>query len=229
MRSLILLHGAIGSATQLHPLAELLKPYYKVYTPGFTGHGGLPGTDQPFSIELFAADVLRFIEQEGIGQVSVFGYSMGGYIGMYLARHHPEKVDKLVTLATKYLWDGAIAAREVQMLEPAKIEQKIPAFAESLRTMHLPGDWKQLLHKTAAMMTALGNDSPLKPADYPLISTQAMLLLGDRDKMVSLDETLAVYKALPNACMGMLPATPHSLEQSNINALAGLLKDFLDR
>ena len=44
-------------------------------------------------------------------------------------------------------------------------------------------------------------------------------MLGDRDKMVSLDETVAVYKSLPNAEMCVLPNTPHPLEQADTGLL----------
>lgn len=227
MQPLLLLHGAIGASAQLKPLADSLGRAFRVYTPDFTGHGGKAGTDAPFTMALFAEDVLQYMAQEGLGKAAIFGYSMGGYVGMYLAKHYPEKVDKLITLATKYHWDEATAAKEVQMLNPEKIEQKVPAFAESLRKLHEPNDWKQLMGKTAEMMLALGKDNPLKPEDYATITTPAMLLLGDRDKMVTLDETLAVYKALPNARMGMLPNTPHPVEHVDVALLSFMVGSFL--
>lgn len=226
MQNLLLLHGAIGAADQLAPLAEKLSDNYKVHTLNFSGHGGREG-NKPFSIELFVADVLTFMEDRQLDTVSIFGYSMGGYVGMYLAKHHPGKVDKIVTLATKYEWDNTIAAKETQMLNPEKIELKLPAFAQALKDRHQPGNWKDLLHKTAAMMTAMGANSPLKTEDYSSIAIPALILLGDKDKMVGLDETIAVYRTLPNAQMGMLPATAHPIEQVNIELLSGMVKMFL--
>ena len=76
-------------------------------------------------------------------------------------------------------------------------------------------------------MLELGQHNPLKPEDYATIATPALVLLGDRDKMVSLDETLAVYRALPNARMGMLPGTPHPIEQVSTGMLAFFIKDFI--
>ena len=227
MQSILLLHGAIGASTQLKGLADVLADSYKVYTLDFTGHGGRPGNDAPFSIALFAGDVLQFMENERLDKVSIFGYSMGGYVAMYLALHHPEKIEKVITMATKYTWDEAIAAKEVLMLNPEKIEQKLPAFAATLAKMHAPNDWKLLLHKTAAMMTAMGNDNPLKPTDYPAIAAPVLLLIGDRDKMITLDETLAVYRALRAAAMGILPSTGHPVEQADTGQLATMIKRFL--
>jgi len=226
MQTLLLLHGAIGASSQLSVLAKSLSSNYIVHTPDFSGHGGKPA-DRPFSIELFAGDVLRFMEQQQLERVSVFGYSMGGYVGMYLAKNYPGKIEKVITLATKYHWDEAIAAKEILMLNPAKIEQKLPAFAATLAERHAPNDWKDMLNKTAEMMVALGNNNTLKIDDYTTIATPALILLGDRDKMVSLDETVAVYKALPGAQMGVLPGTPHPIEQVDTALLHFMITGFL--
>jgi pimeloyl-ACP methyl ester carboxylesterase len=128
---ILLLHGAIGAASQLLPLKALLTKSYKVHTLDFTGHGGKPFGNEPFSIKLFADDVISYMDEHQISKVNILGYSMGGYVGMYIAKHHPERIDKIITLATKYNWNETIAAKEVQMLNPEKIAQKLPAFAET--------------------------------------------------------------------------------------------------
>jgi len=45
--------------------------------------------------------------------------------------------------------------------------------------------------------------------------------------MVTLDETVAVYKQLPNAQLGVLPGTPHAFEQVNVSLLSRLIKEFV--
>jgi pimeloyl-ACP methyl ester carboxylesterase len=227
MQPLLLLHGAIGAADQLEPLAKALSDQYQVYAINFSGHGNQPFADEPFSMQLFANDVLRFMEQNGLEKISIFGYSMGGYVGMYLAKHHAEKIDKVITLATKFHWDAETAEKETQMLDPAKIETKVPAFAQALEKRHAGKDWKEVIAKTADMLKSLGADNTLKTDDYKNIQAQCLVLLGDRDKMVGLDETLAVYKMLPNAAMGMLPDTPHPIEQVDIDTLLFFIRNFI--
>src|SRR5690606_9090336 len=140
----------------------------------------------PFSISLFAADVLAYMDELQLQQVTIFGYSMGGYVALYLALQHPERVTKIVTLATKFHWDEATAAKEVQMLHAEKIEQKLPAFAESLKNRHAPNDWKDVLQRTADMLHSMGTQNPLPTEAYAGVQIPVLLLLGDRDKMVSL-------------------------------------------
>lgn len=229
--SLLLLHGAIGAASQLQPLAAQLAAHYDVHLPEFPGHGGTPLPEQPFSIALFAEATLQYIRQHELKEITIFGYSMGGYVALYLARQYPDLISRIITLGTKFHWDEATAAREVKMLDADIIIQKVPAFADNLARLHAPNDWKTVLQKTAEMLFGMGVDNPLKPTDYKDITTPSLIMLGDRDKMVTLPETVAAYNAIPGAQMAVLPGTPHPVEQVSLSLLtfflqpAGVLTD----
>ncbi len=224
--SLLLLHGAIGSSAQLKNIADKLSGRFDVHLFDFPGHGGkaLPAT--PFSISLFTDAVLRYIQSNELAQPSIFGYSMGGYIAMLLAKENPTLIKKIITLGTKFYWNEAVAAKEVKMLNAATIELKVPAFAAALQKMHAPEDWKQILERTVAMLTDIGKDSPLKDADYAAINTPSLLLLGEKDQMVSLEETEKVFAKLPHAKMMVLADTPHVIAQVDAELVAGKIGDF---
>jgi len=85
MQPIILLHGALGSANQLQPLAEALESNFEVHTFNFSGHGGRPFGNKQFSISLFSEQINEYMQVSGISRAPVFGYSMGGYAAMYLA------------------------------------------------------------------------------------------------------------------------------------------------
>lgn len=226
METLILLHGAIGASDQLMPLATALKAQYEVHMLDFSGHGN-SSSKEGFSIPLFANDVLNYMDQQGLETASIFGYSMGGYVALYLALHHPQRVKRIVTLATKFHWDEPTANKEIQMLDAEKIEAKLPKFAATLLQRHGGQDWKKVLQKTAAMMLSMGTHNPLNTSDYGLISHPCLLLLGDRDKMVTFEETRHVFQTLPNAQLAILPATSHPIEQVDIDLLLFYIKRFV--
>lgn len=227
MQAILLLHGAIGAADQLSLLEEELAGSFAVHRLNFSGHGGFPFAAENFSIKLFATEVITFLDKKGIASISIFGYSMGGYVAMYLAKYHPERVNKIITLATKFTWDETIAANERKMLNAEKIEEKLPAFAAALQKRHDPNNWKSVLEKTAAMLIEMGKDNPLKPGDYPTIPHPVLLMLGDRDNMVTLDETVAVYKNLSKAQLAILPSSAHPIEMVNQTRLAYEIRSFL--
>lgn len=227
MEHLIILHGAIGAADQLVGLAPYFNQEFEVHVLNFSGHGGVALPPNGFSISEFGKDVIDYMNDRGIASAHILGYSMGGYVGLYVARHYADRVVRVVTMATKFGWNEEIAAKEVLRLNAEKISAKVPAFAATLAARHMPNDWKEVLVLTAEMMLEMGRNNPLKMEDYNSIQQPVLLLLGDRDKMVTMEETLSVYRLLPNAQLGVLPGTPHPIEQVDIALLAHLAARFL--
>jgi esterase len=198
----------------------------------FYGHGGPAategnGSEKAFSIEGFAMQAASFLSGSGISEVNIFGYSMGGYVAMYMARHLNINIKKIITLGTKFHWDEAVAEKECKMLRPEVIEQKLPTFAQSLAQRHGTNEWKTVLNKTAEMLQQMGKLNPLQPNDYTHIALPSLIMLGDRDKMVSRDETIATFQSLPNAQLAILPGTQHPLEQADCSMIAWHIQRFL--
>jgi pimeloyl-ACP methyl ester carboxylesterase len=77
MKHILHLHGAIGSKDHFDLLTKSLSDYYMVHQFNFSGHGGKEMKDK-FSIELFADELMQWINEKQLDGLSVFGYSMGG-------------------------------------------------------------------------------------------------------------------------------------------------------
>lgn len=223
---LLLLHGALGSAAQLEPLQTQLTPHFTVQTLNFSGHGGKPPAGD-FSIAAFADEVLAFLNENKIQQVNIFGYSMGGYVALHLAKHYPERVGKIFTLGTKFDWNPATAEREVKMLNPAKIQEKVPLFAEALAKRHQPNDWKEVVTKTAAMLHDLGHGAALEAQDFTNIQHPVTIGIGSQDNMVSLEESEATANMIPNGRLLLFSEFKHPIEQANFTTLADAIELFI--
>lgn len=227
MRDLLLLHGAIGAKDQFESLKNALGDQYKIHTLNFSGHGGEPLQNE-FSIQNFAGEVLQFLDTHSIEKVDIFGYSMGGYVALYLAKWHPKRVGRIFTLATKFHWTPEIAQRETKMLDADKIAEKVPAFAAQLEKRHAPNDWKLVMQQTARMMIGLGADNPLQGEDYASIAIPVRISIGDKDQMVTLEETIGVYRQLPDATFIVFPNTQHPIEKVDVQRLAAELRLFFN-
>ena len=226
-KHLLFLHGAIGSGDQLIPLSHELKEEFHIHVIDFSGHGSNKNTVEEFSIQTFAKDVLNYLNENSIANCFVFGYSMGGYVALYLAKHFPEKILRVITLATKFNWDQEIAEKEIKNLNPEKIEEKVPAFAKALELRHGADRWKNVLHQTAAMMIKMGEKNPLDLKDYTGIEHDVLITIGDHDQMVTLEETVAVYRQLKNAKLFVVPNTKHPIESVNLKLMAFETRLFL--
>lgn len=223
MKKLILLHGALGAQSHFNELAEELSKSFEVYTLNFDGHGGKESSDD-FSIELFSQNLLDFIGENSLEQASIFGYSMGGYVALNAALLSPNKIGRIITLGTKFDWSLESAEKEVKMLNPTIIEEKIPQFAEKLKQEHQPQDWKLVMTKTAKMMLGMGNGLCINDKNFSKIEQDIILGIGSLDNMVSVDETARIAELLPNSKLVKLEGVKHPIDRIETAVLVNYIK-----
>ena len=144
---------------------------------------------------------------------------MGGYVTVWLALMHPQRIGKIITLGTKFDWSVASAEKEVRKLNTEKILEKVPAFARILEHRHAPNDWKELLKKTGDMMLSLGNNPQLTAENLKTIIHPVTIYLGDKDDMADRDFSEQVADWLPNGSFHLLHDTAHPIEKVDLNKL----------
>lgn len=223
-KDLLLLHGALGTKTLFDPIRQELADHFNVFDLDFSGHGGKPVNDE-FGMPLFAREILEFLDHHDLGAVHVFGYSMGGYAALWAARIHPERFLSILTLGTKFDWSPEAAEKEIRMLNPEKMEEKVPAFAARLKDLHDPGDWKKLVRHTADMMRELGSGKNLTDHDLKQIHVPVFVGIGDQDEMVSLFESRQAAGHLSNGQLTILPNTRHALDKTDPRTIASWIRE----
>ena len=227
--NLLLLHGAFGSASQLEGLKSALDNVYQVHVVELEGHGQTPSAGADYSMDRFVANVRDSMKSHAIERTAVFGYSMGGYVALKLAADSPELVSSVITLGTKLTWSPQTALHEISRLDPAKIRAKVPSFAVQLSQRHrgVAGGWETVLAKTSALMIELGDRPLVDPELMSRIQQPVRLMVGDRDVIVSVEETAAAVKNFPKGELVVLPNTYHPLEQVRVRLIASLIQDFV--
>lgn len=219
---IVLVHGALGHAGQMLELKNTLLTFgHQVHVVELSGHGKTP-QKEAFGIEAFAYQLQGYLQQNKLNQCHIFGYSMGGYVALWLAIQKPGILSKITTLATKYDWNPEQAHREAAMLDPDTLLQKAPAYAENLQMAH--GDaWRDLLGDTAKMMLELGENPLLGPAVLAEVKIEVNVLVGDLDRMVTQEESQTLAAALPNGRLRVLSGVKHPLEQVPVNVIVEAL------
>jgi pimeloyl-ACP methyl ester carboxylesterase len=225
MKSLILLHGALGTKDQMQSLAKILSDQFRTYTFDFSGHGGRSDITDPFSMELMTEDLHDFIKQNAIQDPLIFGYSMGGYVALYHALKYPSIISAIITLATKFDWSVENAEREVSQLNIDLMKEKIPDFVEVLKSRH-GKHWEKTIENTRELMLQLSKTKQLHAESLSKIQTKALICIGDKDKMVSLSESEQAAGNLVNATLHILPNTPHPFERVSLELLTQIISEF---
>jgi len=226
--NLILLHGALGSSNSFQSLIPELEKDFNLIVPDLRWHGTRTEEGSGFKMNDLVNDLDEIFQKNNLVNAHVFGFSMGGYVAISLALKRPELFNKIMTLGTKLDWKPEQAQKEINMLNPEKIQEKVPQFAQHLKSQH--GEhWSELCRQTADMMLNLANHPILKTNTIDELEAQIRLGLGDQDHMVSLDETITFFKALQNGELQVFPKTGHPIEKVDTKFLAQSIKDFISR
>ncbi len=222
MKHLVLLHGAMGSRSDFISLLPLLTAHYECHTLNFSGHGGEPFAPNA-GIAQYARELDACLENLGLQEVDIFGYSMGGYVALYSSAKGNHRIRSVVCVGTKFLWNEEEARKQQPGLSPAFLKEKAPGYVEQLIKAHGENNWERLLSQTANMMTELGAGAGLTDAMLHAIDIPVVLAVGDKDRMVTKEETFDTAGKIKGAVVRVLENTPHQLERIDPNLLLSLL------
>lgn len=137
----LMLSNSLG--TNLH-MWDLQMPefekHFRVIRYDRRGHGKSSVPKGPYTMERLGRDVLAILDALKIGKINWCGLSMGGMVGMWLAGHAPERVERLVlcctaaNFATSRPWlerAAAVRAGGTGSIAPAVVDRWFtPAFRQ---------------------------------------------------------------------------------------------------
>ncbi len=200
-RPLVLLHG--GGATPRESFAKQMRAFaiaHRVIAPEQVGHGRTPGLPGPLSYTRMMEDTAALLSALNLGPVDVVGFSDGGILGLMLAAHHPELVRRVVVSGANFSPDGV--SEEAQAFARARLMYPL-AVDHDLR--HEVSFEDKLMRLWAASPT----EEELSPTLLSRITHRVLVMAGDHD-VIKISHTFAIYDALPDARLWILPNTGHS-------------------
>ncbi len=224
---ILILHGALGSAAQMRPIADALTSLGATRVLEFPGHGDTLLDGCPFTLGGFT-DWLD--AQLGDSRPAVFGYSMGGYVALALESRAPGRFTSITTLGTKFEWTPENAEREASRLDPAVIAEKVPKFAAVLEARHAGAlGWEAVLGHTAALLRDAGREPLLTAERLVRVGCPVTLAVGAKDDAVDAAETARVAAQLGNGAARTLEGVGHPIERAPVEMVVELVRETAGR
>ena len=227
----VLLHG-FTSNFQLWELAGYvsgLEKSYRVILIDQRGHGQ---SDKPHAIEAYSldkrlGDIILVLDQLGVEQVSLVGYSMGGWLAFALAAYFPERFASLVIGGAHPFQEGFDDFTGIDGSDPDAFIQALSSFTgEEIAPEFHP----IILQNDRVALSAATQDRQSLEDRLSDIEVPCLLYAGESDKRVE-KINLCVTK-LPNARLLMVPSAGHVTALFNVDIVLpagiGFLEEDLD-
>ena len=240
----VLLHALPLDSSMWDAVARKLPARtHHVITPDQRGFGAAGPTDQPPSLDLVADDLARELDRQDIDAVALVGCSMGGYVAMSFLRRHPHRVRALALLAARGTADtpegaeqrrrfadlilddtqrGRIVAGTTPSLLGATTRVRQPDVLAHVTGVAEAARPEAVAWAQRAIATRGDSMDILRAADIP-----AVVVIGDEDELVSLDEARRTAAALPQGRLSILPGVGHLAPLEAPEATSDILTDLL--
>jgi pimeloyl-ACP methyl ester carboxylesterase len=240
----LLIHGLGGTSLgEWYAPGRLLARRFKVTMVDHRNHGLSPRTTTRFEVEDVADDVAAVLAELGIESIDVVGYSMGGAIAQSLAYRHPQRVRRLVLVAT--LAAHTTAARLLRRLSVVVIrawERITGVGTPEVRWAYLAGTgavrrphrrwlWADTHRRdpeagAAAAFAILRFDSRpwLTRLDHP-----CLVVIPTRDQLVPPRWQYDLASRLGRAEIAELTGARHEAPWTHSEQLASAVSEFLGR
>lgn len=214
---LILLHGGMVTSKMWQPFLSSFVPHFRVITPDSRAHGKTINPKSEISYRLMADDVVAFIHALNLTRPLVFGYSDGGQIALEIGMRYPSLTRALAIGAVwhKLSENHVSSLKELGLESPGevnieKIQEEIPDLVDLWKAEHSCTDisdyWQTLLKQISTMwLTPLDYTAD----DFHTITEPTLILMGDRDRAIELNQAVDMYQLIPNAELAILPNATH--------------------
>jgi len=223
-KPLVLLHGGVHTIDlTFGPLLEPLAAGRQVIAVEFQGHGHTADTGRPMTIEALAGDVVALLDQLGIAEADLFGFSLGGLVACAVAVGAPDRVGRLIVASAD---PHRPPGRESAPIDDDRLPTRDDylAMRDAYRAVAPdPGHFDEGAARTSAMV----HEFPGWTDELRSLRAPTLLVFGDRD-FSPLADVAELFGLLPDAQLAVLPATTHVGVTQRPAAMLALITPFLD-
>lgn len=208
---LLLLHGNGEDSSYFEHQIPAFSNEFFVCAVDTRGHGGSPMGTAPFTLSQFADDLFDFMNENGIGQADLLGFSDGGNIALTFALRHPERVRRLILNAANLYPEG---------LEPWLLESFLQSYEAAFQS---PSPEAQFETKLLELML---KEPHIAPEELSALTMPTLVIAGDQD-IIQFDHTCLIASSIPDARLAIIPGG-HEIANQHPAAFNAAVRAFFE-
>jgi 3-oxoadipate enol-lactonase len=217
----IVFTGSLGTdLTMWRPQSDRLGARFRTLRYDIRGHGRSPVPPGPYSIADLGSDLVALLDRLGIERAALCGLSIGGMISMWVAAHHPERVERLVLCCTSALLGPASAWHErVAAVQAGGIESIADAVLARWFTPAFASEHPEVIERMRAKLIATPAEGYIGcceaiaamdlTGDLPSIVAPTLVLAGEQDQATPPEHGRRIADLIPGARFQALSPAAH--------------------
>lgn len=236
----LVLSSSLGTTTELwEPQLGALSERFRVVTYDMRGHGSSPVPPPPYDISDLGRDVLEILDAIGARTASFCGISLGGMIGLWLARHIPERIDRLVVCSTAAHLPpaGAWRERSATVRRAASTEPIAEAVVSRWLTAGYAAEHPETQARLRAMLLACDPEGYAAccgvierldvRVNLPNISAPTLVVAGADDRSIPPHHGELIASQIPDARFELVADAAHLLNVQHAETFTRLVAGHL--
>ncbi|MDQ7024547.1 MAG: alpha/beta fold hydrolase [Anaerolineae bacterium] len=217
-QTILFQHGFAGAAESWEFQINHYAPNYRVVVPDLRGHGQSDAPYSDYTMEELVADMHAIVEHLNLPEKFILiGHSFGGSVSVEYANAYPERIEKLVLIATAAEWPAPwyahyLARIPLRIIKPLwKYRPRFDAEAHVLKRMflnnlHIWQGWSLLRN----------------------ITMSTLVITGERDFVFPRHVYEEVGKLIPNAEVYDVGVSKHKVQLERHQAVNRIIDRFIN-
>lgn len=196
------------------------RPIYVLDLPGFGG-SSTPRDIQ--TIEDYADLVYKFCHYLEIEKVIIIGHSLGGRLGIVLAKNYPEFVEKLILVDPAGVKPGSL--RRIALTSTSFLFKWVPKnIRRKLTEKLMDEDYQNVAHLRELYRVVVQRDLR---RDLALIKCEVAVIWGENDKVLPLSLTKIYQRLLKNCQVRVIWGAGHDPHLTHYPQTLEVIKEML--
>lgn len=237
---LLLLHGYASNAQAWRAVIDRLDGRFRMAAPDMVGFGSSSRTPtHPLTGDAYAERLVGLLDALGWPRAHVVGQSWGGGLAQRLAAAHPDRIDRLVLVATvdpsRTLWLGTAGLRvgiRFPWLAQLAVTraQRFAARAAGVSAWELARGYVDPLRIPGTsdfLDRFVAEHATSSHLDLARVQAPSLVIGPLEDRVVLPEIARSVAARIPGARYVAVPGAGHSVAAEAPDVIADLIADFL--
>ena len=253
---LILVHGITNSSASWEPVLAQLATRFTVLAPDLLGHGDSAKPRGDYSLGANASLLRDFMLALGHERATIVGHSLGGGIAMQMAYQFPERVERLVLVASGGLGRQVTAMLRAVALPGAefvlpllasgplvgtgskvggfverlglKIGSDIAAMAAGFASLQDIEARRAFVHTARSVLDIGGQRVNATDKLYLAEAVPTLILWGDRDPIIPARHGIRAHELMPGSRLQIFPGAGHFPHHDDPAGFTAAITQFVD-